>query len=145
MTTLTSNLATTQAIYGAFGKGDIPAILGTLSEDVSWEPWDDNSAQKAGVPWLQPGKGAAAVVNFFQQVGALELHDFQVLGFLEGGDSVAVRVAIEFTVPSTGRRMRDEEFHLWSFSPEGKVASMRHYVDTAKHAWAADVTASRDS
>jgi ketosteroid isomerase-like protein len=36
-----------RGIYDAFGRGDIPAILETLSEDVAWEQWEDNHAQRA--------------------------------------------------------------------------------------------------
>ena len=32
-----SNLATVRGIYAAFGRGDIPAILDALAEDVEWE------------------------------------------------------------------------------------------------------------
>ena len=32
-----SNLATVQGIYAAFRRGDIPAILECLAEDVVWE------------------------------------------------------------------------------------------------------------
>ena len=39
-----SNLPTVQSIYEAFGKGNIPAILDVLSDDVGWEAWEDNSA-----------------------------------------------------------------------------------------------------
>jgi hypothetical protein len=43
-------LAAAGAIYEAFGKGDIPTILGYIADDVRWEAWQDNSAQQAGVP-----------------------------------------------------------------------------------------------
>lgn len=39
-----NTLAITQAIYEAFGKGNIHAIIDTLAEDVQWEQWADNSA-----------------------------------------------------------------------------------------------------
>ena len=32
-----SNLATVQAIYAAFGRGDVPAILSHLTDGVAWE------------------------------------------------------------------------------------------------------------
>jgi hypothetical protein len=32
-----------------------------------------------------------------------------------------------------GGRFRDEELHLYTLDEDGKVARMRHYVDTAKH------------
>ena len=43
-----SNAATVQGIYEAFGKGDVPAILDVLADDVEWEAWEDNSAVNAG-------------------------------------------------------------------------------------------------
>ena len=50
-----SNLSTVQGIYESFGKGDVPAILAVLADDVEWEAWADNSAVKAGLPWMTPG------------------------------------------------------------------------------------------
>lgn len=61
------------------------------------------------------------------------MHDFQVHGFLEGPNQVVVSVTIEFTVKATGKRLRDEELHLWTFNDRGEVTGLRHYVDTAKH------------
>jgi ketosteroid isomerase-like protein len=43
-------MATVQGIYEAFGKGDVPAILEVLADDVEWEAWENNSAVEAGVP-----------------------------------------------------------------------------------------------
>jgi len=34
-----SNLATVQALYEAFGAGDVPGFLDMLAEDVEWEQW----------------------------------------------------------------------------------------------------------
>ena len=48
------NAATVQAIYEAFGKGDLDTILGHLADDVQWEPSDDNRAVAAGIACLQP-------------------------------------------------------------------------------------------
>lgn len=50
-------LETIQSIYAAFGRGDIPAILAQLADDVAWEQWPDHRAQQAGVPWLQERRG----------------------------------------------------------------------------------------
>jgi uncharacterized protein len=59
-----------------------------------------------------------------------------VLDIVGGERQVAAEVAIDFTVPATGRRCRDEELHLWTFAGDGKLVRMRHYLDTAKHLWA---------
>jgi len=37
-----------QNIYAAFGRGDVNAILDCLADDVAWESWSDNFAQRAG-------------------------------------------------------------------------------------------------
>ena len=31
-----------QGIYSAFQRGDVPAILAAMSDDVAWEAWSDN-------------------------------------------------------------------------------------------------------
>ena len=134
---MNNHLATAAAIYEAFGKGDIPTILSHMAEDVQWEQWADNSAQRAGVPWLAPRQGKAGVIEFFQVLGGMPIKDFQVLAMLAGGNQVAVEVVIEVDVPSTGGHFRDEELHLWNFDSSGKVIRMRHYTDTAKHIAAA--------
>ena len=41
---------------------------------------------------------------------------------------------VEAKLPGCGgRSYRDEEVHLWTFNADGKVARLRHYLDTAKH------------
>jgi len=130
---MSDNLATTVAIYEAFGRGDIPTILGHLADDVHWEEWSDNTAQKAGVPWLQARHGKANVPAFFQVMSGLNVLDFRVLSLMAGGNQVAAEFEIEFEAPSSGRRCRDQEIHLWAFNDDGQVVRLRHYADTAKH------------
>jgi ketosteroid isomerase-like protein len=127
-----SNVQTVQAIYEAFGRGDIPFILDQLAADVAWEQWDDHRAQKAGVDYLQARHGRDGAAEFFAIVGEMEFRDFQVLDVLGGDHQVAAEVVIEAVRPS-GAQIRDEELHLWTFGPDGKVTRFRHYVDTAKH------------
>jgi ketosteroid isomerase-like protein len=134
---MSAHLAAVSAIYEAFGRGDVPAILEHMAEDVRWEAWDDNEAQKAGVPWLQPRRGKSGVLEFFQVVGGFRILDFRVLSLMEGGNQVVAEVVIEAEVPGTGGHYRDEELHLWTFDDQSKVVRMRHYVDTARHIAAA--------
>jgi ketosteroid isomerase-like protein len=131
-----SNLETVQAIYEAFGRGDIPYILDQLAPDVAWEQWEDNRVQKAGVDYLQPRHGPGGVAEFFGIVGAMTFHEFHVLDLMAGERQVAAELLIDATRPN-GDHIRDEEMHLWTFGPDGKVTRFRHYVDTAKHIEAA--------
>lgn len=134
---MTNHLPTATAIYEAFGRGDIPAILSYMADDVQWEQWADNSAQHAGVPWMQPRQGKAGVLEFFQLLGGMTIMDFQVLSMMAGGAQVAVEFVIEVDLPSTDGHYRDEEMHLWTFNDAGQVVRLRHYTDTAKHIAAA--------
>ena len=130
------HVETVQAIYDAFGREDVPAIIDVMAEDVAWEHWNDNHAQKARVPSLRARNGKSGVGEFLAVAATMGITDFQVLNMMEGGDQVAVTVVIETDVPGGGH-YRDEEIHLWSFDDNGKVKSLRHDTDTAKHiaAW----------
>src|SRR5262245_20109294 len=125
-------LAQVQKIYAAFGRGDVPAIIDLMADEVQWEAWSDNSAQRAGVPWMTARSGKAGVAEFFQLIGRFTIHEFQVLSIMGNDHQVAAEFVIDATPPG-GRRYRDEEMHLLTFDATGKVTRFRHYTDTAKH------------
>ena len=135
---MSNNLSTVQQIYACFSQGDIAGILDKLDDDVRWEEWADNTAQKAGVPWLLSRRGKEGASAFFQYLGSsMQIKDFQVLSIMDGGNQVAAEFVIEADVPATGGHYRDEEMHLWTFNEAGKVTRLRHYTDTHKHILAA--------
>lgn len=131
-----SALEVVQGIYAAFGRGDVPAILDAMADDVAWESWSNNSSQVAVVPWMQGGTGKQAVGAFFGVLGQMTVHDLQVLDMLASERQVAVEVVIDIST-ANGNRYRDEEIHLWTLNGAGKVTRMRHYTDTAMHMRAA--------
>lgn len=132
------HLTTVQGIYEAFGRGDVPAILDRVADDVAWESWEvEHHGQKGGVPWLAPRTGRDGVGEFFRVIGeGLRFHSFEVQSMLVGERAVAVTLLLDVEVVGGGR-FRDEEIHLWSFDEHGRVSRFRHYVDTAKHLAAA--------
>jgi len=121
-----SNKDTVLAMYASFDKGDIPAIIEQLDDTVAWEPWTDNFAQKADVPYLRSQTGKSGVADFFVAVDELGVKNINILSVMEGGNQIAVEVEIETS------KFNDEEIHLWTFNEEGKVTRFRHYLDTAK-------------
>jgi ketosteroid isomerase-like protein len=129
---MSDHRATVLAIYEAFGRGDIPAVLDRLSDDVRWEHWSAWTPHAAGVPWLTPRQGRSGAAEFFQIVGTWKILDFLVLDILVGERQVCSLIEIEAVLPD-GARFRDEELHLWTFDDAGQVTRFRHYVDTAKH------------
>lgn len=123
-------MQTVQGIYGAFGQGDVPAILDALADDVVWEP----DTVDHGIPWIVPGTGKDTVAAFFKAAGeGLEFQSFEPVAFLEGGDQVAAVIKVQARANATGKSIRDTEIHLWSFDAEGKVTSLRHFIDTHQH------------
>jgi len=126
-------VAAVAAIYDAFGRGDVATILTLLDDDVSWDAdWADNWGQRSPLEHFTPRRGPAGVAAFFRQVAGYTVHDFQVLDLMSSDRQVVAEVVIEMEAPNGGR-FRDEELHRWRFGPDGRVTSMRHYVDTAKH------------
>lgn len=122
-----SNLQTTQEIYQAFGRGDVPIILSKLSETVDWE----YGASSSDIPWLQHRQGVDGAAAFFSSLSEMQIQSFTPKVFLDGGKVVVVLVDIEFTVTRTGKRVVEEdEVHIWYFDDGGKVARFRHRVDT---------------
>ena len=134
---MSKSIDTVQGIYAAFGRGDIPAILAALAPNVRWEEWVDQSAQRAGVPWLRAIEGRDNVAAFFGELAKMEFHGFKVDDVFGDERKVVAQVSVDVSVKATGRRFRDEEIHLWVFDEQGRVKSFRHYNDTAKHIRAA--------
>jgi ketosteroid isomerase-like protein len=132
----TDNAATVAEIYAAFGRGDVQEILDRLDDDVAWEKWADNFAQRAGLPDMAARRGRAEVGDFFALVGSWTVLDFAVLDVIGSGRQVAAEVRLSFALPGGGRFI-DEEIHLWTFGDDGLVTRLRHYTDTAKHIAAA--------
>ena len=131
-------LETVQQIYAAFGRGDIPAILDHLAENVEWE----YAISSTEVPWLEPRQGRKEVAKFFEALGGLEFHKFQPKTFFEGAGVVVALIDVELVVKATGRRIVEEdEVHLWHFNEEGQVSKFGHKLDTHQHwvAWRREV------
>lgn len=120
------HITAVQDIYASFGKGDIPAILERLAEDVAWEHGDHGH----GVPWLEPRQGRQEVGGFFASLQALRIDRFEPVAFLAGDHQVAAVIEVEQTVVATGRPIRDTEVHLWTFDTAGQVVAFRQFLDT---------------
>src|SRR3954471_3520150 len=113
------NISSVQAIYEAFGRGDVPAILAMLSPDVVF----DRDAEGV-VPWLAHREGRDEVAEFFASLGALDVHAFAPRNLMAAGEQVAATIHIEATVKATGVDLPVDEVHLWTFGPDGLVSEL---------------------
>ena len=124
---------TAQQIYAAFGRGDIPAILAHLAEDVEWE----YGAFPNPVPWLQLRRGRAGATEFFQALAALDISHFEPLKILGDADTAVGICRFEATVRATGKRIVEAgEVHLFQVNAQGLVQRFRHAADTWQQAMA---------
>jgi ketosteroid isomerase-like protein len=123
-----SNVDTVKQIYDAFGRGDVPAIIDKLDENVEW----DTEIPTEGVPWLQPRRGKANVPAFFESLAPLTITRFEPHTFFETDDKVFVLIALEGTNASGKSFNMPYEGHLWVFGGDGKVAKFQHVADTAQ-------------
>ena len=68
-----SNAATVQAIYEAFGRGDVATILDKLDDAVELE----TTVPVSDVPWLQARRGKANIAGFFESMAPLKITRFE--------------------------------------------------------------------
>ena len=126
-----TNTQTIQNIYAAFGRGDVPTILGLLADDVVW---DNSGVASKECPWNGNFNGKAKVPGFFKAVGEnLEFEGgvFNPHTLVEAGNTVAVVLRLESTLKKNGRPLKNDAVHVWTFNDKGLVKRYQHFNDTA--------------
>jgi ketosteroid isomerase-like protein len=116
-----------KGVYDAFGQGDVPAVLGAMTDDIEWYEAD-------GMPYGGLHRGPDAVAqNVFGPITE-DVADFSVTPeeFMASGDTVAAVVRYAGTGKSTGKALNLPVVHVWDVS-NGKVARFRQFIDTAKY------------
>jgi ketosteroid isomerase-like protein len=116
---------TIQSLYGAFGSGDLPALLALLQPDVRWQFVGDRRA-----PYTASVQGHEAVARWFGQVaGADAIQAFEPREFLGGPDHVTV-IGWERTADTTtGRVFESDWVHVFQLR-DGKVARFLGMLDS---------------
>ena len=121
------NTVLIQAIYGAFLRGDVPAILDKLADNIEWKvgsPID-------GVPMFGTFKGKAGVQQFLQNVReSSDIKVFEPGEYISQYDKVAVTVHMELVIKKTGKPVAQDTVMVWTVQ-DGKVTKLRGYEDTA--------------
>ena len=124
-----------QKTYEAVGRGDIPALLDLLTDDVQW-----TFRGPSTIPFAGTRCGREGVTEFFSLVGKnLEFQEFELREFVAQGDTVVVLGFERSLVRPTGRTFEQEWAHVYELR-DGKVAEFLALEDTAAHAAAFGVT-----
>jgi ketosteroid isomerase-like protein len=121
-----ANIETIQQLYGAFGRGDIAAVLSFL------DPQADLHFEAANtIPWAGNWHGREGWTNFFQTLGAAaDEVKLDMTPFAAQGDNIVTVGRYQARVKSTGKRIDSPLVHLWTLR-DGKVASCREMTNTA--------------
>jgi uncharacterized protein len=124
-----TNLAVIQQAYEAFGRGDIPAVLDALTDDVEW-----TLQGPSVIPYAGPRRGREEVAEFFSVIGeTLEFEQFEPREFVAQGDTVVVVGYERSVVKQTGRSFEQEWAHVNTLR-DGKIAKCRMFENTAAEA-----------
>ncbi len=130
-----TNVEVVQETYEAVGRGDIPALLDHLTDDVEWT-FQGSSV----IPFAGTRRGREGVAEFFSLVGEnLEFERFEPREFVAQGDTVVVLGFERSLIKPTGRTFEQEWAHVYKLR-DGKVAEFLALEDTAAHAVAFDAT-----
>ncbi|HEY3118092.1 MAG TPA: nuclear transport factor 2 family protein [Chloroflexota bacterium] len=127
------NLKTVQEIYGAFGRGDVPAILERVTDDTEW----GFNVGSSDVPWHGTFRGKQDLPRFFGAfVENVDLEAFEPRAFMDFESHVVVHLKLAYTVKKTGKKVSEEQLQWWTLEG-GKVSRLMHYEDTAQvvQAW----------
>ena len=121
-----------KALYDAFGKGDVPAVLGAFDPQIQWRE-AENFLYPDG-PYAGPQAVAEGV---FQRIVS-DVENFAVLPehFVEGGDTVVVEGRYRGKMKATGTPVDAQFAHVWQLR-DGKVVRFQQYTDTKQWAEAA--------
>jgi ketosteroid isomerase-like protein len=124
------NIKTIQTIYEAFGRGDVAAILETLTDDVDWA----SEASSTSAPWYGVRHGKAGVTSFFEAFGStMEVEEFTPRSFGANDTDVLSVVRCRAKSRATGRWI-DQDLHHWFRFSGTKIAFYRGTEDTEQTA-----------
>jgi len=121
------NIKLVQDTYAAFGRGDIPAILNVMTNDVIM----GIVGRKEDAPFLGMNHGKAGVGEFFKQLGdAHDIHMFEPLRFLAAEEKVFIFGHYRWTMRKSGVSKESEWLHVISVK-DGKITEWVGHNDTA--------------
>lgn len=116
--------ATVQNLYAAFAKGDVAAVLGYLSADISW-------TEAAGFPYGGTYHGPTAVLDGVFMRLATEWEGFAAVPaeFIDGGDTIVALGTYSGRYKATGRSFEARFAHVWKVR-DGQAYCFEQHTDT---------------
>lgn len=121
-----ANIEIIQAIYAAFGRGDVEFILSQLTDDIRW-----TSHFEPIVPWAGDFSGKHSVPLFFQAIfESVEVKAFEPTEWIAQGDTVVSLGRFACQVRTTGKTASTRWAFIWKIR-DGKVYSYEQFHEPA--------------
>lgn len=112
--------------YEAFGRGDVPAILGLIADEVDWE-----FVGSPKLPYAGRRRTPKEVADFFAAVSrADDIHTFEPRELIEANEHVTVLGWESSTALDTNIRFESEWVHVFTVI-NGKITRWRGFFNTA--------------
>jgi uncharacterized protein len=112
--------------YANFKAGDIPTLLRSMSDDVSWQlPEIEN------VPFAGKRQGRGAVGEFFSTLASQQdVRSFEPHEFIAQGDKVVALGHYVWQVKANGRTYESDFAHVFTVRA-GRIVGFHEFMDSA--------------
>jgi len=121
------NVETVKSLYAAYARGDIPAVLAGMTDDVDWR-----QVSPASFPTGGSKRGPQAVVNdFFAKIReVVDILAFEIDHMVAQGEHVVAIGHGRFRTKATGEEWETEFAHTICLR-DGRICQFREFTDTA--------------
>jgi ketosteroid isomerase-like protein len=124
------NAEMVRSLYEAFGRGDVPTVLGAMDPRIEW-----NEAENFPYADKNPYVGPQAILEgVFMRLGG-EWDGFSVAleEVLDAGDTVVALGRYGGAYKKTGTSIHAQFAHVWRLRG-GKIVKFQQYTDTLQAA-----------
>lgn len=122
---MTKPIDVTKAVFEAFGRADVDAIMQWIADDAVVEFYGPPV-----IPYADIFDGRIEVRRFFETVlSSVDIHQFDVEEFICERDKVVVTGHLCLTARSTGRPIESDFVHVIAVK-DGKWARFRDFMNT---------------
>lgn len=123
---MADNVELVRSAYEAFARGDVPAVLELLDENVEWNE-AEHIPYWSGGPFI--GRQAVLEGVFARIQEDFDTFTVDVQRVVGCGETVFVEARYRGSVKQTGKSLDAQVAHVWDFSG-GKAVRWQQYSDT---------------
>jgi ketosteroid isomerase-like protein len=133
MSSVEQNVQVISRLYEAFGRGDIPGVLGYVDEHATWV-----NIYGMGIfpgQWGKPCHNHNEIMSFFGAINdAVEVQGFTVSDVISQGDKVVAICPWKGVTRKTNQPYEVTLVHIWTLK-NGKVVDYKGLDDPSVYAF----------